>query len=143
MIYLLYISSATHEMTDAELIDLLRKSRENNTRDGITGVLLYKGGNFIQYLEGPGSAVLSLHQRIAHDPRHKGMMTLLSGDLAERHFANWSMGFSNLDRLNGQLSAEDEAAMRDVLETMNAAQHNGMAANRALRFLINFKELMR
>lgn len=143
MIYLLYISSAVHEMTDAELVTLLQASRENNVRDGITGVLLYKGGNFIQYLEGPEPAVLSLHQRIAHDPRHKGMMTLLSGSLAERHFGTWSMGFSNLDRLNGQLSTEDELAMREVLDTLSTAQNASVTPNRAFRFLLNFKELLR
>ena len=52
MFYLIYVSSAIKLMHDDELLLLLEKARENNSRLGITGMLLYKEGNFMQMLEG-------------------------------------------------------------------------------------------
>lgn len=54
--------------------------RTNNERAGITGMLLYKDGNFMQLLEGEKEAVLRLHKNIIVDPRHKGFLTLLQGE---------------------------------------------------------------
>jgi hypothetical protein len=40
----------------------LEQSRENNLRLDVTGMLLYKGGNFMQMLEGEKDAVLGLYE---------------------------------------------------------------------------------
>ena len=76
MIRMVYISSAVRLMTDAELVSLLRQCRANNEKAGITGMLLYKGGNFMQALEGPEEDVDRLQRRIETDPRHTGIITL-------------------------------------------------------------------
>ena len=47
---IVYVSSATRPFQEAELQDLLLKARENNARLGVTGMLLYIGGNFMQLL---------------------------------------------------------------------------------------------
>lgn len=41
MIRLLYISSATKPMNDDELLELLNECRHSNSKEGITGVMLY------------------------------------------------------------------------------------------------------
>lgn len=97
MIYLIYISSAVKSFTEEDLIEVLKKSRENNTRLGITGMLLFKDGNFLQVLEGEESGVMKLYDTIARDSRHHGLSILDQGPLAQRQFADWSMGFRNLD----------------------------------------------
>jgi hypothetical protein len=38
---LVYVSEASHDLSDAELVDLLDVSRQLNLRDGITGALAY------------------------------------------------------------------------------------------------------
>jgi Sensors of blue-light using FAD len=96
MIELVYVSSAVRPFTPEQLAALLEKSRENNARAGLTGMLLYKGGNFMQALEGEEEAVKSLHAKIAADPRHRGMITLMTRPIAERSFADWSMAFRDL-----------------------------------------------
>ena len=48
MLSLVYVSSALREFSKSELVELLEKSRKKNTRLGLTGMLLYKEGNFIQ-----------------------------------------------------------------------------------------------
>jgi len=70
MIQLVYVSSAVKPFTDQELLGLLEKARENNQKLGITGMLLYKNGDFMQALEGDEQVVLSLADHIAKDLRH-------------------------------------------------------------------------
>jgi hypothetical protein len=81
---------------------LLLQSREKNTRLGLTGMLLYKDGNFIQALEGPDDAVEALYRSIERDPRHHGVLRLTRQPIQDREFAAWSMGFQNLDEANLQ-----------------------------------------
>lgn len=96
LISLIYVSSATILLSQEELTALLETSRRNNTRAGITGMLLYKDGNFMQVIEGPAVEVHRLHERIGHDARHSGLITLLETPITEREFSDWSMGFRNL-----------------------------------------------
>ena len=88
--------SATQPFTKADLLALLKVSSRNNQPAGITGLLLYRDGNIIQVLEGEESAVIATHERIARDPRHDGLITLLKSPIAQRSFGDWSMGFRNL-----------------------------------------------
>jgi len=94
MIYsLVYVSSAVELFTNDELEALLEKSRKNNHARDVTGMLLYKDGNFMQFLEGPRDNVVALSEKIKVDPRHHGMMVLLQEQKPERQFNEWSMGF--------------------------------------------------
>lgn len=106
MIYqLVYVSSAVRLWTDKALAALLRTSRANNEAAGVTGMLLYQGGNFIQAIEGPEASVKALEARIQADPRHRGVIVLAEGFVPERHFPEWTMGFQ---RMEGVLGAGEE-----------------------------------
>ena len=52
MYSLIYVSIATKPFSAAELVDLLKHARRNNEKAEVTGMLLYKEGNFMQALEG-------------------------------------------------------------------------------------------
>jgi hypothetical protein len=95
--HLVYVSTATRPFSREQLIELLAKSRTNNAKVGVTGLLLYKDGLFIQVLEGPRAAVEQVFQRISQDPRHDVGATLQTGETNFRQFPDWSMGFSDLD----------------------------------------------
>ncbi len=97
MHHLIYVSSATIPFSNQDLLDLLERARATNTALGITGILLYKGGNFMQCLEGGREVVTTLYERIATDRRHRGCMILLQGEQAETRFPTWSMAFRDLD----------------------------------------------
>jgi hypothetical protein len=97
---LIYASSATQDMSNDDLLKLLTKSRENNGRLNITGILLYRGGNFLQILEGEKDAVGALFKVIEQDPRHRQVSFLLQRPIPEREFAQWQMGFTNLDTID-------------------------------------------
>jgi hypothetical protein len=89
---LLYASNTSRDVSQAVLDDVLAASRRNNARDGVTGMLLYLDGGFMQVLEGEGAAVGAAYARIAKDKRHWNTQVLLDRQ-APRAFADWTMGF--------------------------------------------------
>lgn len=90
---LLYISAATHEFTETELQDLLSLARERNQEMGVSGMLLYHEGSFIQALEGPQEQVEAIYNKIGKDTRHTETQVLFRGEIEHRDFDGWSMGF--------------------------------------------------
>jgi hypothetical protein len=93
---LVYVSMATRALSDAELLHLLNRARTRNSREGITGVLLYSHGNFIQYLEGPASGVERVYAIIKADPQHHGIIELMREPIQSREFSSWLMAFRNI-----------------------------------------------
>jgi hypothetical protein len=96
MYSLTYVSSATTRLTQQDLRLLLDQCNTTNRAADVTGMLLYKDGNFMQVLEGSGACVRSAYARIGRDRRHHGLITLLQGPIRKRAFPNWSMGFRDL-----------------------------------------------
>jgi hypothetical protein len=96
MIQLIYVSSAIKPFENGELVELLTRAREKNSRLKITGMLLYKGGNFMQVLEGEEAPVRALFDTIHADPRHRGTLVMLEEEVEQRVFGDWSMAFRNL-----------------------------------------------
>jgi len=97
---LLYNSSAAIGFSEDQLVALLKQSRENNHKLEVTGLLLYKRGDFLQILEGEEAVVQQLFAAISRDPRHHDVCELRWETSRERRFPNWSMGFKNLDNNN-------------------------------------------
>ena len=54
---LIYLSSAVRLATRDDLAQILGAARRNNRRDGVTGLLMYHDGTFLQILEGEETAV--------------------------------------------------------------------------------------
>jgi hypothetical protein len=105
LVRLLYASRAARAVDPEELDAILRKSRANNAKSGITGALCLcrEGGLFVQVLEGSRQAVNSLYSRIVADPRHNEVTLLSYFEIRERRFAGWAMGQVNMARLNPAL----------------------------------------
>ena len=103
LVRLMYASRAAQSVGQAELLAILRKSKANNPALGVTGVLCYSEGIFLQVLEGGRSAVNQLYNRIASDSRHTQVELLSYAEISERRFAGWSMGQVDMSRLNPAL----------------------------------------
>ena len=103
LVRLMYASRAAASVDQEELVAILRKSKANNPAIGVTGVLCYSEGVFLQVLEGGRSAVNRLYNRIASDPRHTQVELLSYAEIGERRFAGWSMGQVDMARLNPAL----------------------------------------
>ena len=138
MHYELYVSSATQPFSKAELVDLLELSRLNNKKLGLTGMLLYKDGNFMQVLEGEESVIQPLMNSIERDPRHRGILRLLKGETEHRQFPDWAMGFRDL-------SSMDVAGLEGYSEFLNTPLTGAEFAadpGKAQRLLLMFKRTM-
>jgi Sensors of blue-light using FAD len=96
MFHVVCASTASHLLTKAELQAMLEKTCETNAKVGITGMLLYKDGSFLQVLEGDQEAVMKLASRIKEHHGHKNFQMLLRGTSEHRLFPDWSVGFRNL-----------------------------------------------
>lgn len=92
MISLTYISSATRELSESEVGELLVTSRNHNFVAGLSGMLLYAEEHFIQTLEGDEERLTELFDRIRVDPRHRKVAVALRDEIDERAFPEWSMG---------------------------------------------------
>lgn len=86
-----------------QLKHLLEVSRSRNSASGVTGLLLYANGNFIQLLEGEKEDVLATRARIEEDPRHRGLVVLLEGPCEKRDFQDWSMDFRKVNKADGDM----------------------------------------
>ena len=137
MFYLIYVSSAVKLMDNDELLTLLEQSREKNLRLGITGMLLYSEGNFMQMLEGDRQVVLELYDAIRNDYRHKGVMTIRSDNIEERNFEDWSMGFFNMDKVGEFPKYSDYINKNLTLKSFRKDSHN------AYRFMVAFHNINR
>ena len=92
---LTYVSTAVELFSKEDLEHLLRESRARNSQHGITGLLLYNDGTFMQTIEGSTADVRQLYENICADTTHYGIIKLVHQDISERVFPDWSMGFMN------------------------------------------------
>ena len=127
---LLYISAANKAFTEAELEDLLRAARSNNTRLGISGMLLFHGGSFIQAVEGDRALVEQLYETIGRDDRHTETRVLYRGHVEKRDFDGWSMGFYR----SRQTAAENVSGFHEFLAKgfLSGGDDDGSRARKAL-----------
>lgn len=135
MISLIYLSSAIKKLSEAELLELLHKSEENNQALGVTGLLLYRDGNFLQVLEGEADVVRALYEKICKDPRHRGILKVSERPIQRREFGEWQMGFVNLETVK----PEDVPGYSDYLQTPLTADEFADNPTFARVFVESFK----
>lgn len=103
LIQIVYASAATRPFTGIELRELLLKARINNSKVGITGLLLYHKMSFFQILEGDEQDVLPLFAHIERDSRHDRVLLLSKKEVTAQNFGDWSMGFIDMDKMVDKL----------------------------------------
>ncbi len=96
MISIAYLSSAVFPFNEATLPDLVDQCQRNNERLGVTGILVYSDGNFMQVIEGADLPTYALYDRIKLDARHRGVTTVHQQFIEVREFGGWSMAYNIL-----------------------------------------------
>lgn len=139
MISLIYVSSAVHVMNTDELLEILKVSRRNNGTNNINGLLLYKGGNFMQVLEGSEAAVTSLYETIKMDVRHKDIILISTEKIQTRQYSTWEMGFQNLD----EPAIQHEAGFSQFLQDEFTAEKYRQDPSLANIMLLTFRDNIR
>jgi hypothetical protein len=120
LVSLVYSSSATRPFDERELAELLAVSRARNGASDITGMLLYRRGEFVQILEGPRSDVEELMEKIGRDPRHHDVRVLIEEPLHERRFAEWTMGYQSLVAADPAMAS----GYRDSFDDLRVGDHD-------------------
>jgi hypothetical protein len=105
LVSIVYMSRAAVPFGDDALAELLREARLRNEALGVSGLLVAKGGRFMQLLEGPAWSVDDRFGAIARDPRHGEVKSLVREDIDRRRFDGWSMAYRSLD--DADVAAED------------------------------------
>ena len=102
LVRLLYASRVV-EPAGTATESILAQSRNHNPASGITGILCYGGGIFLQALEGGRMPVSELYGHIQKDTRHKDVVLLSYEEITERRFGGWTMGQVNVAKLNNSI----------------------------------------
>ena len=123
----LYISTAPN-LTREDVESIVETSRHNNLAEGITGLLLYNGRNFLQLLEGEESKLVTVMMRISHDPRHTGISLIERRLIEERSCPDWAMQRITI--------AQDVSARREALDAALPSQMDTQLRKIIMNFAI-------
>ncbi len=138
LISLIYVSSAQVPFSNGDLTALLEISRRNNALIDVTGMLVYRDGNFMQAIEGEEQTIQQLQEKIRRDPRHDGLITLLTQRIETRQFPEWSMGFRNL----ADPALREISGYSEFLNTPFDQPKFTGSPTRAQKLLLSFKNKM-
>lgn len=136
---IVYASTAAESFGKPELMELLQSSVQRNQQAGITGLLLYKDGLFMQALEGEKPAVQTLFQKISHDPRHRNIIPLIQEPIEHRYFPNSAMAFRDLK----SPELQDLPGFSDFLNTPLDGTSLKKDLTKCQRLLLHFKKHIR
>jgi hypothetical protein len=76
---------------DNVIKEILAVSRDNNTKNDITGALIYRQDLYLQFLEGPEDEVDNTYKKIMTDKRHNDLHKLSESIDSRRLFSTWAM----------------------------------------------------
>ena len=139
MLSLIYVSTSKELLGNEELLEILKVSRDNNGSEEVTGLLLYKGGNFMQVLEGNEAVVTALYEKIKKDARHKDVAVISKEEIQVRQFPAWQMAFQNLD----DPAIKNEPGYSQFLQDEFTAEIYRENPLRAYILLLTFRDNMR
>lgn len=122
LVRLLYASRAV-DTSQSAIDEILAQSRLHNPACGVTGILCYGGGVFLQAIEGGRTAISELYGHIQRDARHKDVVLLHYEEISERRFGGWTMGQVNLSKLNAStlLKYSETAELNPYLVSGNVS----------------------
>jgi hypothetical protein len=100
LVRLLYVSRLIPNGSTDTIDQILTESRQHNPALGITGILVYGDGLFLQAIEGGRQHVSELYNHISRDKRHTDVVLLHYEEITERRFGSWTMGQVNLAKVN-------------------------------------------
>jgi len=134
MFQLIYTSREKQAFDPLGLKSLLLRARIRNHEVGVTGILIYHSGMFLQALEGEAAAVQSIFSRIENDARHHDFRVLRRNATAgkRRMFGDWSMGFAD--------QAGTAKILKGFIDLKNEISFSSLDELRALEILDTCKK---
>jgi hypothetical protein len=125
-------------LDEAQLLDILTLSRRNNSRDGISGILMYHDQLFFHTLEGERTRTNKCFARILCDPRHSAISLMWEGEAESRTFASCAMGYAGPDKIGFNIDYRLKS-LTDLFEGKDATLKNDdLALQMALQIFRSF-----
>ena len=115
---LVYRSRAVAHLDPPALQMLAAVSQARNSREHITGLMLFDDSRFYQWLEGPPDSVERVMSSIRNDRRHTDIEVLSVEPSEARRFGDWSMKLAANMPLTAAWRREVIEPPRDVVETL-------------------------
>ena len=134
---IVYSSTLRPEFSGGDTIaKILEVAREKNKFLGVTGLLIFNGGSFLQLLEGERKSVMNLFGRICCDQRHFNINTLLAYNNGIRLFPEWSMCYKNLNE-----DGKDHSSLKTLTEKIleKSLSHQQISYDEVLLLLKKFR----
>lgn len=88
---IVYVSEAVPGFTSERLKTLMEDAARFNRSAGVTGVLLFDGRHFLQYMEGPADGLDVAFSRFSGAASHTALMELARGRVGQRRLPFWPM----------------------------------------------------
>lgn len=125
-----YISDSRINKSITDFNNLINKAKSNNTKNNITGILVYKNSNFLQVLEGHPKTVDTVFDKIRIDQRHQNIFKVINTTIDERFFEEYNFGFTVVSDKNALQN------LSDYLDWLRNADN--MIANEIATMVENF-----
>jgi hypothetical protein len=144
LVHLAYISRASEDFVNAASVDprviqvLSEKCNASNRQLGITGLLLYSRGRFLQLLEGRPEPVQELYAIILDDPRHTQIRKVLYGEVEAPMFKDWYMGV--LDLSNAR--TRDREKLDLLIASFDSSKASSCITRASRVLLLEFRSLL-
>ncbi|WP_164279929.1 BLUF domain-containing protein [Stenotrophomonas indicatrix] len=85
------IAASRLGQTGGKLCEIVDDAARFNRNAGVTGVLLFDGERFVQYMEGPDDGLLVAYSRVLGASSHCGVIELQRGRVGQRRLPFWPM----------------------------------------------------
>ncbi len=115
---LVYRSRAVGQLAPPDLQMLAAASQARNSREHITGLMLFDDSRFYQWLEGPPDSVDRLMSSIRNDRRHTDIEVLSAEPSEARRFGDWSMKLAARVPSSASWRRDVIEPPREVVETL-------------------------
>ena len=139
LIRLIYSSKARPDLGYEGLIKIRKTAVDHNRQVGISGILCYSDGVFLQALEGRRAVVSEVYHRIAADNRHSAVQVMSCDPISTRIFSDWAMKMVGAD--DAYTPRRRELMQR--LLGMQTMDRDAMSGPQAFNFLRELVELER
>lgn len=88
-----YVSTASIDLQEQGVNDIMNETNEFNKGNKITGILLYNERNFFQLLEGDKKVIQDLYKKIIKDSRHQDIIKFLEKPVSRPAFDGYMTDF--------------------------------------------------
>lgn len=125
-----YISDLNGDASFTNLKSIYTTAKENNLKNNITGILIYKNNNFLQVFEGIENTVNDTFKKISADTRHRNLFIIIDKKTENRYFEDYNFGFTIVKDNNALHN------LKDYLSWLKNADN--LIANEIIAMVENF-----